>query len=228
MAMQAQLKLWGRPTSGRTQKVLWTLEEIGLGYEFILASATMGPGGHVSKGNAPFGIVDTPEYRTMNPNGRVPTIDDNGFVLWESNSIVRYLAMQYAPDLLYGSDTRTFASASRWLDWENNELLPPQHEMVMHLIRLPEAQRDPGQLAKARRDFLRRLRIAEEQLGRTRYICGERFTYGDIPLGIRVHRWHVLGLAQGEFPNIDRWYAEIVARQAFKVWTADPAHHLEG
>jgi glutathione S-transferase len=115
--MHARLKLWGRPTSGRTQKVLWTLEEIGLEFDFILASATMGPGGHVSKGNMPFGIVDTPEYRTLNPNGRVPTIDDNGFVLWESNSIVRYLAMQYAPDLLYASDTRTFASASRWLDW---------------------------------------------------------------------------------------------------------------
>ena len=98
----------------------------------------------------------------------------------------------------------------------------------MHLIRLPEAQRDPKELAKARRDFLRRLQIAEEQLGRTRYICGERVTYGDIPLGIRVHRWHVLGLAEGAFPNIGRWYAEIVARPAFKVWTADPVNHLEG
>ncbi len=222
------LKLWGRPTSGRTQKVLWTLEEIGIKFDFILASATMGPGGHVSKGNKPFGVVNTPEYRTKNPNGRVPTIDDDGFVLWESNSIVRYLAMQYAPDLLYGNGIRTFASASRWLDWENNELLPPQHEMVMHLIRLPEAERDPHELAKARQAFRNRIAIAEEQLGSTRFICGERFTYGDIPLGIRVHRWHVLGLAEGSFPNIARWYAEIVSRPAFKVWTADPANHLEG
>jgi glutathione S-transferase len=100
--------------------------------------------------------------------------------------------------------------------------------MVMHLIRLPEAQRDPQALAKARQDFQNRLRIAEEQLGRTRHICGESFTYGDIPLGIRVHRWHVLGLAAGSFPNVDRWYAEIAARPAFQVWTADPANHLEG
>ena len=95
------LKLWGRPTSGRTQKVLWTLAEIGLDFDFIMASATMGPGGHVAKGNQPYGIVDTPDYRAKNPNGRVPTIDDDGFVLWESNSSVRYLALQYAPDLLY-------------------------------------------------------------------------------------------------------------------------------
>jgi glutathione S-transferase len=222
------LKLWGRPTSGRTQKVLWTLAEIGLEFEFIMASGTMGPGGHVSKGNKPYGVVDSPQYRAMNPNGRVPTIDDGGFVLWESNSIVRYLAMQYAPDLLYGNDIRTFASASRWLDWENNELLPPQHEMVMHLIRLPEAERDATTLAHAKAEFARRLDIVESVLSGSRYMCGERFSYGDIPIGLRVHRWHVLGLAGGSYPNVGRWYREVTARPAFRVWTAKPEYHLEG
>jgi glutathione S-transferase len=101
-------------------------------------------------------------------------------------------------------------------------------EMVMHLIRLPEHQRDPQKLERARSDFEERLKIVDDQLGRTRYICGESFTYGDIPLGIRVHRWHVLGLANTAFPDIDRWYTEIRARPAFQVWTADPANHLEG
>jgi len=222
------MKLWGRPSSGRTQKVLWTLAEIGIDFEFILASAEMGRGGHVSKGNKPFGVVDTPEYRAKNPNGRVPTIEDDGFVLWESNSIVRYLAMQYAPDLLYGSDIRTFASASRWLDWENNELLPPQHDMAMHVIRLAADQRDPLVLQKACKKFERALQIADDQLARTRFITSDRFTYGDIALGLRVHRWHVLGLAREVPPHIARWYAEIKARPAFNKWTADPAHHLEG
>lgn len=222
------LKLWGRPTSGRTQKVLWTLAEIGLPFEFVMASGTMGPGGHVSKGNRPYGVVDTPEYRSMNPNSRVPTIDDEGFVLWESNSIVRYLAMQYAPDLLYGNDIRTFASASRWLDWENNELLPPQHDMAMHLIRLPEAERSPDALEHARLAFIERLGIMETQLARTRHICGERFTYGDIALGLRVHRWKIFGLAGPALPSLERWYAEVRTRPAFQVWTANPAHHLEG
>jgi glutathione S-transferase len=222
------MKLWGRPSSGRTQKVLWTLAEIGIDFEFILASAEMGRGGHVSKGNKPFGVVDTPEYRAKNPNGRVPTIEDDGFVLWESNSIVRYLAMQYAPDLLYGSDIRTFASASRWLDCENNELLPPQHDMAMHVIRLAADQRDPLVLQKACKKFERALQIADDQLARTRFITSDRFTYGDIALGLRVHRWHVLGLAREVPPHIARWYAEIKARPAFNKWTADPAHHLEG
>lgn len=222
------LKLWGRPTSGRTQKVLWTLAEIGLPFEFIRASAAMGPGGHVSKGNEPFGIVDGADYRAMNPNGRIPTIDDSGFVLWESNSIVRYLAMQYGPELLYGSDIKTFASASRWLDWENNELLPPQHDMVMHLIRLPEDKRDARKLEEARLDFLKRLAMMEDQLGRTAYICGERFTYGDIALGLRVHRWKLFRLEAPRMPHIERWYHDITARPAFHVWTAQPEHHLDG
>lgn len=222
------LKLWGRPTSGRTQKVLWTLAEIGMEFELILASATMGPGGHVSKGNEPYGIVDTPAYRQMNPNGTVPTIDDEGFILWESNSIVRYLAMKYAPDLLYGNAIETFASASRWLDWENNELLPPQHELVMQLVRLPESERDPAKLERARLAFIRRLHIIEAQLRRTPYIAGERFTYGDIPLGLRVHRWSLFGLEQPRMPHIERWYRAIRERPAFQVWTANPAHHVEG
>ena len=222
------LKLWGRETSGRTQKVLWTLAETGIEFELIRASGEMGPGGHVSKGNKPYGLVDTAEYRAKNPNGRVPTIDDDGFVLWESNSIVRYLAMQYAPALLYGNDVKTFASASRWADWENNELLPPQHNMAMHLIRLPENQRDPKILAAACAKFDRAIQIMEEQLGRTRYIAADQFTYGDIPLGVRIHRWHVLGLAKQTPPNIARWYAEIQARPGFQRYTAEPSYHLEG
>ncbi len=222
------LKLWGRPSSARTQKVLWTLSEIGIEFEFILASATMGAGGHVAKGNKPFGVVDTPEYLAMNPNGRVPTIDDDGFVLWESNSIVRYLAMQYAAEHLYGEDVKTFASASRWLDWENNELLPPQHELVMQLVRLPEHERDSARLERARQAFIRALSIAEDQLGRTRYIVGSRFTYGDIALGVRVHRWYLLPLERPKMPNLERWYADIRARPAFHKWTAPPEYHLEG
>ncbi len=222
------LKLWGRLTSNRTQKVLWTLAEIGLDFELIPASAQMGPGGHVAKGNTPFGVVDTPEYRAMNPNGRIPTIDDDGYVLWESNAICRYLVMRYAPEQLYGNDVRTFASATRWQDFENNELLPPQHDLVMELVRLPPQQRSPEKLAAARTAFNKRLQIVEEQLGRTRYMVGERFTFGDIPIGIRVHRWVLLEQHRPALPNIERWYAEIVQRPAFQRYTADPANHVEG
>ncbi len=222
------IRLWGRPSSARTQKVLWTLSELELDFEFILASGTMGPGGHVSKGNKPFGVVDTEEYRRINPLGRVPSIDDDGFVLWESNSIVRYLAMQYGADLLYGNDIKVFASASRWLDFENNELLPPMHDLAMQLIRLPQERRDPSVRDAARQRFIAALRIVDDQLSRTRFMTGDRFTYGDIAIGIRAHRWVLFDLESPDFPNVRRWYAEVTARPAFHKWTAQPEHHLEG
>jgi thioredoxin reductase/glutathione S-transferase len=224
----AMLKLWGRLTSNRTQKVLWTLAEIGIDFDFILASGVMGPGGHVAKGNTPFGVVDTPQYRALNPNGRIPTIDDDGYVLWESNAICRYLVMQYAPEAMYGNDVRTFASATRWQDFENNELLPPQHELVMELVRLPVEQRSADNLAKARAAFNKRLEIIEAQLGQSRFMVGDRFTFGDIPIGIRVHRWVLLEAERPRFPNIERWYAGLVERPAFQRFTADPANHVEG
>jgi glutathione S-transferase len=222
------LKLWGRPTSARTLKVLWALVEIGLEFDFILASATMGPDGSVDKGNAPYGVVDTPEYRAMNPNGTVPTIDDGGFTLWESNSIVRYLAMKYAPDLMYGDDIETFALASRWMDWENNELLHGQHTLVMQLVRLPENRRDPAEAETARQDLIPKFEMIDAQLGRTRFIAGERFTMGDIPIGIRAHRWHLFDIERPPMVNLSRWYDEIREHAGFKAWIADPANHLSG
>ena len=79
------LKIWGRKNSSNVRKPLWAAEELGLAYEAIDAGGA-------------FGVVDTPEYRAMNPNGRVPVIEDDGFVLWESNAIVRYLLAKHAPD----------------------------------------------------------------------------------------------------------------------------------
>src|SRR6516162_8536348 len=128
------LRIWGRSTSICTQRALWALEETGVPYDLILASATMGPNGHVSKGGAPFGIVDTPAYRAMNPNGTVPTIDDDGFVLWESNAIVLYLAAKYAPRQLYGEDLGRLARASQWMSWTNEHLEPHLHTLVMELV----------------------------------------------------------------------------------------------
>jgi glutathione S-transferase len=107
--------VWGRPTSLNTQRVLWALADSDVPYELILASATMGPNGHISNGGAAFGIVNTPAYRAMNPNGTVPTIDDDGFILWESNAILMWLALKRAPEVLSGGDPRYLARALQWM-----------------------------------------------------------------------------------------------------------------
>ncbi len=222
------LTIWGRPTSARTQKVLWALAETGIEFELILASATMGPDGSVENGSKPYGIVDTPEYRAMNPNGTVPTIKDSDFSLWESNSIIQYLAMKYAPDLMYGDDLETFASASRWMDWEGNVFLPHQHTLVMNLVRLPPAERNPDAVENARQALLGPLGIIENQLARSPFIAGDQFTMGDIPVGMRVHRWFLFDLETPELPNLRRWYDVIRQRPAFLQHIADPALHLSG
>ena len=100
----------GRPTSINTQRVLWALADSDIPHELILASATMGPNGHVSKGGVAFGVVNTPAYRAMNPNGTMPTIDDDGFILWESSAILVWLALKRAPEVLSGGcDPRRLA-----------------------------------------------------------------------------------------------------------------------
>ena len=222
------LTIWGRPTSARTQKVLWALAETGIEFEMILASGTMGPNGSVDKGNEPYGVVDTTEYLAMNPNGTVPTIKDGDFTLWESNSVIQYLAMKYAPEPLFGDDLETFASASRWMDWEGNMFLPHQHTLVMHLVRLPPEERDPAQVEGARQALLRPLKIIDSQLAKTSFISGERFTMGDIPIGIRVHRWFLFDLETPDFPNLTRWFEVIRQRPGFLEHIADPAVHLSG
>ena len=221
------MELWGRPSSARTQKVLLALAELKLDFEFTLASATMGSGGAVAKGNAAYGVVDTPEYRTMNPNGTVPTIRDGGFVLWESNAIVQYLAMTYDPALFYGNDAQLFASASRWMMWENNELIPPMHTYVRHTIRLPEDQRDKGIADESREKLARAWEIIDGQLGKTSHIAGERWSLGDVPLTIRVHRWALLNEGHIEHANIARFYDRVRERASFSA-IADPQMHLAG
>ena len=221
------IKLWGRYTSARSLKVILALAELGIEYQLIQASATMGPGGSVAKGNQAYGVVDTPEFKAMNPNGRVPTIDDNGFVLWESNTIVRYLGMKYDPDLFYGDDLYTFALAGRWLDFENNNLIPSQHTVAMELYRLPENKRNPENLKVARQILIDEFSKLESQLGKTEYIAADRWTMGDIAIGIRVHRWYLFDIERPDMPNIARYYESIKQRPAFSTVT-DPAYHKEG
>ena len=119
-------------------------------------------------------------------------------------------------------------AASRWMDWENNELLYGQHTLVMELVRLPESARDPAKAEAARQELIPCFRMLDQQLSRTTFIAGDRFTMGDIPIGLRTHRWHLFDIDRPRMPNLERWYGEIRGRRAFREWIEDPAHHLSG
>lgn len=220
------LKVWGRPTSTNTQRVLWTLAEAGVPYELILASATTGVNGYVWQGQAPFGIVDTAAYRAMNPNGTIPTIDDEGFILWESNAIVAYLARRYAPGKLFGGSEEIFARALKWMIWTNYSMDPGLHALVMHLERLPAEQRSADTVEASRQDVVRKLELMEAQLGGSSYFAGDAFTIGDIPLGISAQRFFHFALKCPSLPRVEGWLARLAEREGFRAHVAPPEKHL--
>jgi glutathione S-transferase len=221
------IKLWGRPTSARTQKVMLALSELGLEHEYILASGTMGPNGAAAKGAQPFGVVDTPEYISMNPTKTIPTICDGGYVLWESNAIVQYLGMRYNPNLFYGNDIFLCNSALRWMMWENNRLIGPMHDVVEQRFRIPAADKNPQRQNEAEEKLNQEFKVIENQLEKTEFIAGSSWSMGDIPISIRCHRFYLLGIITEPMPQLARYYETLKARPSFKV-IADEALHISG
>ena len=220
------IRIWGRPTSICTMRVMWALVEVGVEFELTLASGTMGPEGHVSRGGEPFGSVDETWYRAMNPNGTIPVIDDGGFVLWESNAIVAWLANRYGAGTLLDGRSETLARALQWMSWTNEHLEPPLHTQIMEFHRLPEDQRTPGAADEAGESIARTVEALEAQLARTDYVAGERFSMGDIPPGAAVYRWRVFGEWGGGVPRVDAWLARLREREGFRRHVAPPELHV--
>ena len=221
------IKLYGRPTSARTQKVMLALAELGLEYDYILASATMGPDGSVAKGGKPFGLVHTQKYYDMNPTRTIPTLDDNGYILWESNAIVQYLGMKYDSGLFFGDDIYLCNSALRWMMWENNKLITPMHNVVEQRFRIPAHARDKELQIRSEKMLVDEFMIVEKQLTKTRYIAGNSWSMGDIPISIRCHRFYLLDIPKPKMPNLESYYERIKKRVSFSV-IADKSLHIGG
>ena len=194
------LKIWGRLTSVNVQKVIWCADELGLRYQRIDAGRN-------------FGLVDTPDYRAMNPNGLVPVIEDDGFVLWESNAIVRYLAAQYGEGTLWPTDRQMRADADRWMDWQATCFNPAIGPAFWHLIRFAPGQRDPAVIETARESAEKKLALLDAHLAARDFVAGASFTMGDIPLGCSLDRWYKLPLIRESHPHVERWYAALRGRK---------------
>jgi glutathione S-transferase len=193
------LRLWGRNSSINVQKVLWTLDEIGLAYERIEAGGA-------------FGVVATPEYKRMNPNSLVPVIEDEGFVLWESNAIVRYLAARHAEGTLWPRDLRLRADVDRWMDWQATTCTPAMRDAFWQLVRTPPEKRDSAAVEASRVASEKAMAILDAHLAGRAHVAGDSFSPADIVLGCAVHRWLNLPLAREPRPNLERWYATLKAR----------------
>ena len=160
------LRIWGRLSSVNVQKVVWCADELGLAYERIDAGGK-------------FGVNDTPGYLAMNPNGLVPVIEEDGFVLYESNAIVRYLAAR-AGAALFPADLRQRADVDRWMEWQSTNYTPAMGPAFWQLVRTPEAQRDRAAIEASRAKSEKLTGVLVAHLAKRRYLSGDAFSAADL------------------------------------------------
>lgn len=197
------LTIWGHPDSPNVQKVTWACEELGTCYALK----------HVGGAS---GGTDTPDYLARNPNGRVPTIEDDGFVLWESHAILRYLAGKDPDKRLTSDDLRVRALIDQWMDWQCAHLAPAIRALVVLVIKPRSTLPTAEEIESARSEIVRLLRVVNREFERRDYICADKFTIADIPMAISFNIWKIMEPACADFPAVDAWYARINKRVAFR------------
>lgn len=203
------LKIWGRANSINVQKVLWCCAETGVTFERIDAGMQ-------------FGVNSTPEYKAMNPNGLVPLINDDGFVLWESQAIVRYLARKHGLGTLCPADPQVAADADRWMEWYSTTLWNHMKPIFWILIRTPPEKRNMAEVEDNRQKLAGYLAMADAHLAKNTYLAGSSFTMGDIPLAVLCQRWFNVPIARPALPQLERWFRTVSARAGFQKHCAAP------
>jgi glutathione S-transferase len=196
------LKICGRVNSVNVKKALWAAEELGLKYERVDAGLQ-------------FGVNNTIDYKRMNPTGLVPTLYDDGFTLWESHAIVRYLAAKHGAGTLWPTDVKARADADRWMDWTHSFSREFQRPVFWPLVRTPPEQRDGAAIAAAVKKCGEMLAVPEQILKAQPYLGGKQFTMGDIPLGCHIQLWMRLPIERPSLPGIDAWFARLCERPAY-------------
>ncbi|MBN8920151.1 MAG: glutathione S-transferase family protein [Rhizobiales bacterium] len=197
------IRIWGRTTSSNVQKVMWALGEMNVPCERIDAGGAFGKN------------KDAP-YLAMNPNGLVPTLEEeDGFLLWESNSIVRYLANKH-DGAIEPKDRRVRGIAQQWMDWQLSVFAPAITPVFWQLVRTPAEKRDHAAIEAGKVKSTEAARILDARLAKAQYVAGDDFSYGDIPVGIMAYRYLELVTERPAFPHLERWYAAITQRKAYQ------------
>jgi glutathione S-transferase len=199
------IKIWGRNTSSNVQKAMWAVGELKLEHQRIDVGGAFGKN------------KDAP-YLAMNPNGLVPTLEEeDGFLLWESNSIVRYLAGKHdMSGALEPKNPKQRALASQWMDWQLSVVGPAITPAFWGLIRTPAEKRDVAAIKTSQEKTTASMQIMDAQLAKTRFLAGDAFSYGDIPVGVMCYRYRQLVPGRPPTPNLDRWYDAISSRKPFQ------------
>jgi glutathione S-transferase len=210
------LKVWGRRSSFNLQKVMWLVDELGLEREHILAG-----GDH--------GGLDTPEFRAMNPHGRVPVIDDDGVVVWESHAILRYLAARHGSEQYWSADAGIRSQADRWMDWSGTTLQPDfLNGVFWGFYRTPENKRDTTAVARSIARCAAHFRLLDRILAARPFLGGDAFGLADIPAGTALYRYYGLEIDRPNVPNVEAWYRRLQKRPAYARHVMVPFGELYG
>lgn len=209
--MTKKIKVWGRVTSSNVKKVLWVAHDLKLDIERVDAGGK-------------FGVVGTPAYSELNPNRLVPTIEDGDFVLWESNTIMRYFCESYGGEALYPTDPRTRADINRWLDWSLMVLPVGDTPLFLSTIRVPEKDHDRAAIDKHMERAAKAYRILDEHLSGREYMAGDRFSIADIALSIFVDRWTRNPYLAGkhDLKHNAAWLSRVRERDGFRKFVEIP------
>ena len=209
------MKLYARRTSSNSQKVLWFLGELGLPYEFV---ATGGDAGGLR----------TAEYLAMNPNASVPTLLDGGLAVWESHTVLRYLAAAHGPERYWPEDPAARSWVDRWMDWSQSQFDASFMDLFWGYWRTPEAARNTDQ-NRFQVDRCRRyMNILDDALASHAYVVGDHLSLADIPLGALMYRYANLDVTEDLPPNVARWYASLTERDVFQAHIMLPFDDLKG
>ncbi|MGH6969255.1 MAG: glutathione S-transferase family protein [Stellaceae bacterium] len=203
------LTIWGRTTSSNVQKVLWVCADLSIKYERL-------------DWGGKFGGNDAPAYRAMNPNGLVPTVKDGEQIIWESNTIMRYLCAVHGGAALHPTDPVQRSHVERWMDWQLSRLNRPLAELLRGYCRTPESQRDFPALARHRVEAIALWEMVERQLEAQDYLAGAAFTLADIGAGIWAHRWYQYPIERPDLSGLAKWYGRLQQRPGFATHVAGP------
>ncbi|MGH7095538.1 MAG: glutathione S-transferase family protein [Stellaceae bacterium] len=197
------LKIWGRASSSNVQKVLWCCAEIGIEYDR-------------TDWGGPFGGNRDPEYLKLNPNGLVPTVIDGDLVMWESNTICRYLCATRGGERLHPRDPAERTHVERWMDWQLSVIGAPMGALLQGLVRAKPEERDPATIEGARKRALMAWTLIDDAVSKQPYLAGDYLSLAEIVLGTQIYRWFTFPIERPVLTNLRAWYERCLARPGFK------------
>ncbi len=203
------LKIWGRLNSINVMKVMWCVEELGVEHQRVDAGMQ-------------HGVVGEDFYAKLNPNRLIPTIDDDGLVLWESNVSVRYLSGKYGTGSLSPVDMGERALADRWMDWQQTTVHSDITFIFWAVVRDLKENQDPEKLAAAASRLAKYWGLVDHHLADRDDLCGDHLTMADIPLGTALWRWYNLETERPALANVEAWHDRLKQRAGFQQYVMQP------